>query len=136
MKRSLAWALALLALILHIPVGAQDVLSGKQMYGGYCAGCHGADGKGNGWMAKHLSRRPSPLASLARDYGGAFPVELVRHVIDGRRQVELHGPREMPIWGFVFQEDFAQGYMRPKLDEALARQRIDALIGYLKQIQE
>jgi len=42
----------------------------------------------------------------------------------------------MPIWGFVFQEDFAQGYMRPKLDEVLARQRIDALIDYLKQVQE
>lgn len=42
----------------------------------------------------------------------------------------------MPIWGFVFLEDFAQSQIRPKLGEALAGQRVDALIDYLKQIQE
>jgi hypothetical protein len=26
-------------------------------------------------------------------------------VIDGRREVAAHGPREMPVWGAVFEED-------------------------------
>jgi len=77
-----------------------------------------------------------PVGRRAPEDGGAFPLALVRHVIDGRHQVELHGPREMPIWGFVFLEDFAQSQIRPKLGEALEGQRVDALIDYLKQIQE
>jgi hypothetical protein len=27
----------------------------------------------------------------------------VMSTIDGRRQVEAHGPREMPVWGAIFE---------------------------------
>jgi mono/diheme cytochrome c family protein len=109
---------------------------GKEVYDVYCSSCHGAQAKGDGWMARYLVRPVPALNTLSRQYGGGFPVELVRHVVDGRRQVELHGPREMPVWGYVFQAEYQQKSAPPGSDEATASERITQLIEYLKEIQE
>jgi hypothetical protein len=81
-------------------------------------------GAGRRLAREALGAAPPALTSLARQFGGRLPEELVRHVVDGRRQVDLHGPREMPVWG------------REYAGEDLSAARIEALIAYLKAIQE
>ncbi len=52
--------------------------------------------------------------------------------IDGRLSVEEHGPRDMPVWGVVFQQEHVGepfAIYGPTLD---AR----ALADYLRSIQE
>ncbi|MEZ5796268.1 MAG: c-type cytochrome [Paracoccaceae bacterium] len=48
------------------PTGAED-------FAAYCAGCHGAGGKGDGDLAGELEHRPADLTRLARRNGGEFP---------------------------------------------------------------
>jgi mono/diheme cytochrome c family protein len=48
------------------PTGAEDFAS-------YCAGCHGASGKGDGPAAAGLSRRPADLTGISARNGGVFP---------------------------------------------------------------
>lgn len=48
------------------PVSADQtsVKRGAELFGTYCAVCHGADGKGNGPMASHLQNKPYDLTSF------------------------------------------------------------------------
>jgi len=125
----LAALLALAATVAH----AQS--PGKALFDAYCAGCHGSEATGSGKAGTQLQRNPAALNTLSRAYGGRFPAELVRQVIDGRRVVQVHGPREMPVWGLVFLSDYQQPF-GPPASETSAAQRIDQLIEYLKEIQE
>ncbi len=52
------------ALLLLTVVTTQDTSAGSQVYGKWCAGCHGDDGKGDGEGARHML--PTP-----RDFTGA-----------------------------------------------------------------
>ena len=52
-------------------------------------------------------------------------------MIDGRKDVTGHGPREMPIFG----QYFLDGGEGPEA-EARVKARIDELVAYLKGIQE
>ena len=118
-------ALVLLLLIdFQLQALAQGDSAGERLYKGHCASCHGVSGNGDGWLAKRLTRRTPALTSLTRRFGGTFPAEMMRHTIDGRRDVEMHGPREMPVWGQVF------------MGEDLAGERTDALMEYLRSVQQ
>lgn len=81
--------------------------SGKQLYARHCASCHGDSGTGDGPLAETLKQRPADLTALARKNGGSFDHPGVMAIIDGRRAVSEHGPREMPVWGAVFDEKLA-----------------------------
>ncbi len=81
-----------------------DPLTGAQLYLRHCASCHGVQGKGDGPLAITLRGKPSDLTQLARNAGGRFDETAVMMTIDGRRAVAAHGPREMPVWGVIFQE--------------------------------
>jgi mono/diheme cytochrome c family protein len=73
--------------------------SGKQLYLQHCASCHGKGAKGDGPVAPSLKTPPTDLTTLsARKVSEAQLMEY----IDGRRHVVAHGPREMPVWGGVF----------------------------------
>ena len=69
-----------------------------------------------------------------------FPFDRIYQVIDGRKEVQVHGPREMPVWGGVYRVEsektydwyFGQFYV----DEGIVRARILALIEYISQLQE
>ena len=79
---------------------AEEVDAGKAEYLSSCAPCHGADGKGKGPLsANKLKTKPADLTALAKKNNGVFPVSAVYEAIDGRNAIELHGAREMPIWG-------------------------------------
>jgi hypothetical protein len=103
------WVASLLAALM--PVGVVDIPCahagdfGKSEYMKSCAACHGVSGKGDGPAAKTLAKSPPNLTRLSADNNGAFPLVRTYDVIDGRIDVVVHGPREMPVWGNVFKRD-------------------------------
>jgi mono/diheme cytochrome c family protein len=78
---------------------AEGAEKGKADYINLCASCHGTKGKGDGPVAKYLSKAPADLTKLSDAHNGIFPSERVFELIDGRREVGAHGTREMPVWG-------------------------------------
>lgn len=105
---------------------SEDIDSGKTNYESICAACHGQNGKGDGSVSAELRTKPSDLTLIAKRNGGVFPTEVLYQIIDGRRTIRAHGTYEMPVWGSVFQSSGP---------ENVARNRILAIIDYLKSIQ-
>jgi mono/diheme cytochrome c family protein len=105
--------------------------TGEALYARHCAACHGASGRGDGPVAPALLRPPSDLTTFARRHGGRFDAARMAAVIDGRSPVAEHGPREMPVWGVVFEAELAGeahvGYR--------AIERSQALTSYLATLQ-
>jgi mono/diheme cytochrome c family protein len=109
-----------------------DEAGGALLYRRHCASCHGVSGEGDGPLAASLQERPTDLTTLARRAGGRFDEAAVMMAIDGRLLVEAHGPRDMPVWGAVFQQEHVGepfAMYGPTLD---AR----ALADYLRSIQK
>lgn len=115
---------------------AQDIDVSKMEFQSSCAACHGADGKGKGPLLGVLKSAPPDLTMLAKKNNGVFPVNAVYEMIDGRKQVEAHGTREMPIWGFRFMPSPYEAVNPSPATEAAIRTRILAIVDYLNRIQE
>ncbi len=112
-----------------------DVELGKQEYDTRCAGCHGPAGKGDGPQVKELKAGSSDITALARINGGEFPTAQVLSVLDGRSEVQAHGPREMPLWGDVYLAEGPADQL-PKDREGYVNDHLRALIAYLDTLQE
>jgi mono/diheme cytochrome c family protein len=84
-----------------IPVQRIPASNGKQMYIGYCAPCHGVDGRGQGPVAVALRRQPVDLTSLSKNNGGRFPATHVIAVLEYGSTIPSHGNAQMPVWGPV-----------------------------------
>jgi mono/diheme cytochrome c family protein len=108
--------------------GQSSYSRGFGVYQRYCRNCHGKTAKGDGQVAAYLKIPPADLTLLAAGNEGEFPTERARAIIDGREEVRLHGRRDMPIWGDVFQ-------MEEDQSEADMTSRVDDLIAYLQGIQ-
>jgi mono/diheme cytochrome c family protein len=107
-------------------------VTGEELYRRHCASCHGVGGRGDGPLAASLRRPPSDLRTIAQRSGGQFQESGVMMVIDGRREVAEHGPRDMPVWGAVFAEKLVG---KPfGVYEGIVYTR--ALADYLRSIQE
>jgi mono/diheme cytochrome c family protein len=91
----------------------------------YCASCHGKTGKGDGVVAKSLLKTPADLTKLSEVNGGKFPSELVYDTIIGGKEVEAHGTKEMPAWGFP----------RAVEDSTPEIVRIRAIVHYISTLQ-
>ncbi len=105
--------------------------SGEIFYRRYCASCHGLAGHGDGPVAASLRRPPTDLTGMAQRAGGRFDAAYVIAVIDGVRLVPEHGPREMPVWGIIFDEELKdEPYPRYT---GLLRARV--LANYLRTLQ-
>jgi len=114
--------------------GAESYHRGIVEYEVACMPCHGIDGRGDGRLAETLKTPPADLTRIARSNQGQFPSARIAEIIDGRALVAAHGKREMPVWG-----DRYSVPMRgesPATVEKRVRAQIDALIDYLKSIQE
>ena len=116
---------------------------GKQLFQSNCATCHGLSGKGDGPKSQTLPTKPANLTILAKKNGGVFPTQRVYEVIDGRLEVAAHGPRTMPVWGKELQVNLPDlpegnsGYFGLfDFRESTVRDRIQALIDYLVQLQD
>jgi mono/diheme cytochrome c family protein len=130
--------LVVVAVLWIIPVtsSAQDeiIARGRLEYQGYCAVCHGENGKGNGIMARYLLIKPADLTQLSKKSGGDFPFWRTYWIIDGRQEVKGHGSRVMPVWGNRFRSE--EGAEGPAAWIDLARGRIWQLVVFLQSIQE
>jgi mono/diheme cytochrome c family protein len=110
------------------PINLIHSLNGPDLYRGYCASCHGAQGKGDGPVAPALNSKVPDLTTIAQRNGGVFPAALVNKIISGDQIILAHGSREMPVWGPIFhqvQEDRDYGEVR-----------LQNLTNYLKSIQK
>ena len=128
-----ATILAALAAVLVTGCARTDEVAptGQSLYLRYCASCHGIAGEGDGPVASSLLTPPADLTRIAERSGGDFDSANVMAFIDGRRAVKAHGPRDMPIWGAVFQEQLKGE--RHGSYTALLHGR--ALTDYLRSIQ-
>jgi len=124
--------IALAALCAAAQAQDPNVGLGQRLFRAHCASCHGEDARGDGWMAQYLTRRPANLTLLAKRSGGVFPADDVRATIDGRNDVKLHGPRDMPVWGERYEYNLGGG----SDPVGAARRRIDALVDYLRTLQK
>ncbi len=111
-----------------IPVTKTASVSGKQMYGSYCASCHGVDGKGDGPVGLMLKNPPADLTVLSRNNGGKYPAARVVSVLQFGAKIPSHGTAEMPVWGPVL----GKMDQTNSLDRPL---RISNLSRYLETIQ-
>jgi mono/diheme cytochrome c family protein len=143
--RSLA-ALAGAAIVLTplLAIAQQPFDLGKREYQSNCAVCHGAEAKGDGPYMKYLTFIGKGLGNLtliAKRNGGAFPFQRVYEQIDGTQEIEVHGPRDMPVWGKDYQRQAREaypeeGYTLTRYDlEVYTRTRILALTDYLNRLQ-
>jgi len=123
-----------------VVLAQDDTDFGKREFMRACASCHGATGKGDGPVAKSLVKPPADLTKLSANNKGVFPISRVFAVIDGRIQVMVHGPREMPVWGDVYTRGLSEraprDFMSKELSDALVRVRILTLVEYLSTIQD
>lgn len=130
-------ALALAASVLSAHAQDEEQIDDRGLteYEIACMPCHGVNGKGDGPDAGKLSKAPADLARLEADNGGKFPEQRVRDMIDGRTDVKSHGPREMPVWGRRYRVPIDSEDTSKEADKR-ARALIDALVEYLKTLQE
>jgi mono/diheme cytochrome c family protein len=112
----------------RVPIKNIASNSGKEMFDGYCAVCHGKDGKGNGPAASALKTPPTDLTLLAQKNGGKYPASHIAAVIKGRESTPSHGSADMPVWGPLF-SSISQGH------EAQVQQRISNLVTYIDTLQ-
>lgn len=128
-----AGGLALLLPIAAGPVACERPAepTGRALYMRHCASCHGEDGRGQGPVAASLATPPADLTGLARRRDGVFDERELVRIVDGRHLVAAHGPREMPVWGAVFDRELA--------DEAYGSYttllHAQALVEYLRTLQ-
>jgi mono/diheme cytochrome c family protein len=112
---------------------AEDLLRqiGRADFLRFCSSCHGASARGDGPVAASLKTRPADLTRIAARRSGRFPASEVTEVIDGRRVLDAHGSREMPVWGLIL--------ARPIHEEASGEEvlsgRLLVLVEYLRSIQ-
>jgi mono/diheme cytochrome c family protein len=104
--------------------------SGEELFGQFCASCHGESAKGDGPVARGLTKMPPDLTQISLRYGG-FPADRIRDTIDGRNLIDEHGTREMPVWGYEF-------WIEQGGDVVAQREMhtvINRLVEYLRSIQ-
>jgi mono/diheme cytochrome c family protein len=105
--------------------------SGEELFGRFCASCHGAGARGDGPVSRSLNVVVPDLTTIARRYGD-FPAGAIRDVIDGRGiDRRAHGTREMPVWGYEF-------WIEEGADvnaQRAVRDAINKLVEYLRDVQ-
>ena len=102
---------------------------GKAQYDEYCSSCHPIEA-GGGLAGGEEAVGPD-LTRLRERYGSPLSRDELAAFIDGRRAVEAHGPREMPVWGARLYEDYPQ----TPGTEVVRVSTIDILIDYLEAVQ-
>ena len=111
------------------PARRTSASSGSEMYGAYCAACHGLGGKGDGPASSALKSAPTDLTQLAKRNSGKFPELQVFGAINGDVQVPAHGSKDMPVWGMVFRGMGDNGVSGAQL-------RIRNLTRYIESLQQ
>lgn len=121
------------ALSAHADSGAA-----RQDFMTLCADCHNADAKGNGPLAKNLTKIPPDLTRIKQRAHGKFDEEAVYDWIIGLKMTDSHGSREMPIWGDWLMDETIEG--GTSLEDAKAAEqeierRVMGIVKYLESLQ-
>jgi hypothetical protein len=160
----IAIAVGIMMIALHASVRSQDLDFGQAEFLSKCAACHGADGKGAGPLSATIKPKPPDLTILAKRNNGVFAAGIIYKKIDGREARTSHSSTEMPIWGCrhlnptvlqrkrprrtATQHGSLRKVTKPATDpfeslmdlpcdpEPVIRRRIQAIVEYLRQIQE
>ena len=105
--------------------------SGEEIFGRFCASCHGEMAHGDGPVARGLGVMVPDLTKITQRYGN-FPTNLIRDTIDGRgARVDAHGTRTMPVWGYEFYvEEGGDVTAQQEMRKTIAK-----LVDYLRSIQ-
>jgi len=132
--------LSMVAAFILVPsvASAQQINIGQLEYESNCAVCHGVSGKGDGPLAGMITEMVSDLTTLAENNDGVFPFNAVYETIDGRRMVTAHGTRDMPAWGYEYNDkavDYYTDYRAPYDVESFIRGRVLALTTYIYELQ-
>ena len=110
----------------------EEPVDGRTAFQADCAGCHGADARGNGPAASGLAIAPPDLTQIAARNGGTFPRDRVMSTIDGLNR-GVHFSAAMPEFGAgdmgetIMTEEDGLGMPVPA--------RLLALTDYLESIQ-
>jgi mono/diheme cytochrome c family protein len=107
-------------------------MSGEELYGRFCASCHGATGRGDGPVASSFKVEVPDLTLIARRAKGAYPRDRIEKIIDGRYIIGAHGSRTMPVWG----EDLSQLQIGNPDAERGTRLIIQRLADYVWLLQK
>ena len=109
---------------------SQVVSDGKDDFEWHCSACHGANGKGDGPLAKILVKPPTDLTSIAKTNGGVFPFWRVYHIIAGKNAVPGHETFQMPdFWRRFSGDEKAFGFLPPHV-------RVLLLTHYVETMQK
>ncbi len=98
--------------------------TGKMLFAENCTACHGAGGRGDGWIAAGLTRKPADLTRISQRNGGDYPLAQVLSAIDGFHR-KTYDDSVMPEFGYLFQGPMTQvdtgdGTMTPVPEPLLA----------------
>jgi len=104
-----------------------ESVDGPALFRGYCAPCHGVDGKGHGPAASSLNSKVTDLTLLSKRAGGTFPRDRVRRILEGEQSPSAHGSKEMPVWGPVFHH--------VDVDQDKGHMRVENLASYIETLQ-
>lgn len=123
---------ATLALLLSVHSHAENLseYTGAELYQRFCASCHGVRGLGDEPVADSLKVMVPNLTRISRRYGGEFPADQVRRIIDGRAVQPPHGSRDMPVWGYEFGRAASDQTSAVSADELVVR-----LLEYVRSMQ-
>jgi mono/diheme cytochrome c family protein len=132
--RAIGLAVSMTAMLavwsLPTSAGQGNSVTGYDLFKSYCVACHGTDARGTGPLATSLAKKPADLTALAGTNGGTFPSDMIGRIIDGRNPVKGHGGGDMPVWGEALLRTQAGAG-----SEDAVKERIDALVDYLRTVQ-
>ncbi|MDA7423893.1 c-type cytochrome [Thalassococcus lentus] len=114
----------------EMPV-AQD---GQGLFMENCAVCHGANGKGDGELARGMAKAPADLTLIALRNGDSFPRAKVMSTIDGYAKSDMSGPG-MPEFGDLLSGDLVPFDSGDGLQTPTPRKLV-ALLEYIESIQQ
>jgi len=115
-----------------VPIRETSWASGPEMYGEYCAACHGNNGRGHGPVGRAFNVPPADLTTLAQRNHGKFPYRkfdlVMRFGTDTPAHGSARGFKAMPVWGPLFAS-------LPNQTEAIIQQRINNLADHVASLQ-
>ena len=114
----------------RMPIAAD----GAVLYKIYCAACHGEGGRGDGPMARAMSKPPKDLTLLSVRHGDRFPRAKVMSTVDGYARSDLSGPG-MPKFGELLSGDLVPYDSGDGVQTPTPRKLV-ALVEYLETIQK
>ncbi|MGE3874513.1 MAG: cytochrome c [Parvibaculaceae bacterium] len=128
---------ALAAILIVISADGASAASdtARQDFITLCADCHNADARGNGPLAKNLTKIPPDLTRIKERAHGKFDEKAVYDWILGLKMTQSHGTREMPVWGDWLMDEAIEDNTSLDAAEAAEKEIARRVMGIVKYIE-